>query len=313
MHRTKPLLRAFLPFIFSTKSGAYSTMPGVIDSHLHIWASSTESSSFPYASDQDPPPSLQNAASADFLLKQMEDAGVDGALIVQPINHKFDHSYVADAIKKHPTKFKGMLLHDPSLSAEMAVDRLEQLVLQGFVGVRFNPYLWAEGTSMSTGAGLAVYKRCAELNLPVGIMCFKGLDLHYDKVVELIKQSPNTVCILDHMGFCALNEKGDKQFHQLLSLAQYQNVFVKISALFRNTGDVDSYPYDKLKTGRFDPLMEKFRADRLMLGTDFPFVTETEGGYKGAVETVKSWVDDEIARNAVMGGTAEKVFGKWTS
>jgi len=24
----------------------------------------------------------------------MEEAGVDGALIVQPINHKFDHSYV---------------------------------------------------------------------------------------------------------------------------------------------------------------------------------------------------------------------------
>lgn len=27
-------------------------------------------------------------------LQCMEEAGVDGALIVQPINHKFDHSYV---------------------------------------------------------------------------------------------------------------------------------------------------------------------------------------------------------------------------
>lgn len=29
-----------------------------------------------------------------FFLQRMEEAGVDGALIVQPINHKFDHSYV---------------------------------------------------------------------------------------------------------------------------------------------------------------------------------------------------------------------------
>jgi predicted TIM-barrel fold metal-dependent hydrolase len=57
--------------------------------------------------------------------------------------------------------------------------------------------------------------------------------------------------------------------------------------------------------------MERFGATRLMMGTDFPFVTETEGGYRGAVETVKSWIGDEEERNAVMGGTAERVFGKW--
>ncbi|KAL3801254.1 hypothetical protein HJC23_012654 [Cyclotella cryptica] len=296
---------------FNTISAFPASMPRIIDSHLHIWATSSESTSFPYAPDQIPPSALQNLASADCLLKHMEAAGVDGALIVQPINHKYDHSYVADAIKKHPTKFKGMMLHDPSLSAEMAVSRLEQLVLQGFVGVRFNPYLWADGASMSSESGLSVYKRCGELNLPVGIMCFKGLDLHYEDIVQLIQKSPDTVCILDHLGFCALTEKGNKQFEQLLSLAQYPNVLVKISALFRNTDSLDSFPYNKLKTHRFDPLMERFGATRLLMGTDFPYVIETEGGYKGAVETVKSWLGEGEERDAVMGGTAERVFGEW--
>lgn len=286
-------------------------MPRIIDSHLHIWATSSESSFFPYAPDQAPPSSLQDVASADCLLQQMEAVGIDGALIVQPINHKYDHSYVAQAIKRHPTKFKGMMLHDPSLSAEMAVNRLEELVLQGFVGVRFNPYLWADGAAMSSESGISVYKRCGELNLPVGIMCFKGLDLHYEDILQLIRHSPDTVCILDHLGFCALTEKGDKQFEQLLSLAQYPNVLVKISALFRNTDNLDSFPYNKLKTRRFDPLMERFGATRLMMGTDFPFVTEVEGGYSGAVETVKSWIEDEEERDAVMGGTAERAFRKW--
>lgn len=30
--------------------------------------------------------------------QSFEEAGVDGALIVQPINHKFDHSYVSSVI-----------------------------------------------------------------------------------------------------------------------------------------------------------------------------------------------------------------------
>lgn len=31
----------------------------------------------------------------------MEEAGVDGALIVQPINHKFDHSYVTRFVQHY--------------------------------------------------------------------------------------------------------------------------------------------------------------------------------------------------------------------
>ena len=116
------------------------------------------------------------------------------------------------------------------------------------------------------------------------------------------------------MGFCALSTKGDEQFEQLLSLAKYDNVYVKISALFRNVGDSGSdvkFPYDAIKTERFVPLLKHYGADRLMMGTDFPFVLETEGGYRGAVETVKSWTEEGAERDAVMGGTAERLFGKW--
>ena len=245
----------------------------------------------------------------------MNNAGVDGALIVQPINHKFDHSYVANAMKEHPTKFKGMMLHDPSLSSKLAVERLEELVLSGFVGVRFNPYLWPEGKLMSEngGCGLAVYRRCGEMKIPVGVMCFKGLGLHIDDILNLIDKSPDTPLILDHLGFCALNEEGDKAFEQLLSLAKYPNVYVKVSALFRNTGEEDSYPYEKVKSERFLPLMEAFGAERLMMGSDFPFVLETEGSYKGSIETVKSWIPEDGAdRSALLGGTAERLFGKWS-
>lgn len=100
----------------------------------------------------------------------------------------------------------------------------------------------------------------------------------------------------------------------MLSLAKHPNVYVKVLALFRNTGDVDAYPYHKeVKSKRFDPLMEAFGAKRLMIGSDFPFVSETEQGYKGAVNTVKSWVSEVSDLDAVMGGTAESLFGIWKS
>lgn len=284
----------------------------VIDAHLHVWATSSESSlRYPY--DQPPPPTLQDIASPEALLECMKKAGVGGALIVQPINHKFDHTYVSDAIAKYPTKFKGMLLHDPSLPPEFALERLEQLILSGFVGVRFNPYLWEDGKLMSddSSGGLEVYKRCAELQVPVGIMCFKGLNVHIDDILALISKSPETKLILDHIGFCALNEEGDRAFDALLNLARHPNVYVKISAMFRNTGDVDSYPYEMIREKRFIPLLRSYGVERLMMGSDFPYVLETEGSYKGAIETVKSWLAPGKEMDAVMGGTAQGLFGSW--
>ena len=286
----------------------------VIDSHLHIWASEQELAIFPYAEGQDPPESLASAASTAELLKQMDEADVAGALIVQPINHRFDHSYVIDAMKKHPSRFKGMLLHDPSLPEDEAVTRLEDLALKGFVGVRFNPYLWNKTGAkswepMSAGAGLATYKRCAELNMPVGVMCFQGLDLHYDDILELLKASPSTRMILDHFAFASLTDQGDSNFKMLLDLSVYPQVYVKVSALFRQG---DPAPYERVKQARLDPLLQAFGCNRLMFGSDFPFVLEQKEQYKGTVDLVSKWLsEDKEANAAVMGGTAESVFGAW--
>eukprot|EP00534_Pseudo-nitzschia_fraudulenta_P002598 CAMPEP_0201119790 /NCGR_PEP_ID=MMETSP0850-20130426/3904_1 /ASSEMBLY_ACC=CAM_ASM_000622 /TAXON_ID=183588 /ORGANISM="Pseudo-nitzschia fraudulenta, Strain WWA7" /LENGTH=284 /DNA_ID=CAMNT_0047385655 /DNA_START=163 /DNA_END=1017 /DNA_ORIENTATION=+ len=278
-----------------------------IDSHLHVWASSADSATYPYAPNQTPPDALLDIASTSSLLEHMSNAGVDGALIVQPINHQYDHRYVKDAMKDHPSKLKGMMLFDPKISdAETALVRFEELALQGFVGVRFNPYLF-EGKMSDNEAAVKIFKRCAELKFPVGIMCFKGIELHYDDIVSLCNASPETVVVLDHFGFASVQNQD--QFDKVLSLND-RNVVVKISALFRQG---DAAPYEKVKTERFEPLLEAYGADRLMFGTDFPYVTQEEIGYKGAVETVSSWMRDRSAeeKSAVMGGTAERLFGVW--
>ena len=316
LYQLVPFASAFSTETMRSPSASASGPPTkVIDSHLHVWASRDEADkSYPYATGQEPPQNLADKASTSELLKQMDQARVDGALIVQPINHKFDHTYVEAAIREHPSKLKGMLLLDPSLPPAEAVQRLEELALKGFVGVRFNPYLWPEGHLMSEkgGCGEAVLKRCAELKMPVGIMVFKGLEHHFEDICSLIELSPETTIILDHFGFTGLNDDGEKAFEQLLTLAEHQNVNVKISALFRVAAD-DPYPYDDVRARRFIPLLRKFGAERLMLGTDFPFVLQEDGGYCGTIRLIKSWMADvsEEERANVMGGTAERLFGPW--
>lgn len=318
LYQPVPLASAFsMDMMSSSASTSKPRATKVIDSHLHVWASRDEAAkSYPYAEGQEPPQNLADRASTLELLKQMDQAGVDGALIVQPINHKFDHSYVEAAIREHPSKFKGMLLVDPSLPPADAVQRLEELALKGFVGVRFNPYLWPKGHLMSEkgGCGEAVFKRCAELQMPVGIMVFKGLEHHFEDICSLIESSPETAVILDHLGFTGLNNDGNKAFKKLLTLAKYQNVNVKISALFRVAGPGnDPYPYEGVRAKRFVPLLQEFGADRLLAGTDFPFVLEEDGGYCGTIRLIQSWLADasEKERAIVMGGTAERLFGPW--
>ncbi|XP_027188861.1 uncharacterized protein [Cicer arietinum] len=141
----------------------------VIDSHLHVWASSQEAGKFPYSPGQEP----NLPGHVDFLLQCMEEAGVDGALIVQPINHKFDHSYVTSVLKKYPAKFFGCCLANPADDGS-GLKQLEHLVLKdGYRAVRFNPYLWPSGEKMTNEIGKAIFKRAGELHVPVNFMCMK--------------------------------------------------------------------------------------------------------------------------------------------
>ena len=308
-----------------TSSAGGGARPAVIDSHLHVWANGADGASpggkFPYATGQEPPASLRDEATYEKLLEKMDCAGVDGALIVQPINHKYDHSYVSAAVAEHPNRFKGMLLMDPSAEVDEALTQLDDLRSKGFVGVRFNPYLWPQvddnkwkPMSEDGTAGLAVYRRCAELNMPVGIMCFKGLKLHYDDILSLLEKSPDTPVVLDHFGFTSVDDDDPDAFEKLVGLARYPNVNVKVSALFRLG---DGHPYERVRRERILPLLEAYGPDRLMFGTDFPFILEQPGGYDaGAKAIVESWLDEEFGddpagRDAVMGGTAERLFGRW--
>jgi hypothetical protein len=56
-----------------------------------------------------------------------QGAGVSGAMIVQPANHMYDHSYVTSVLQQHPDKFVGCLLADPTTGRHPKTSVLNQI------------------------------------------------------------------------------------------------------------------------------------------------------------------------------------------
>ncbi|KAH9708082.1 Amidohydro-rel domain-containing protein [Citrus sinensis] len=255
----------------------------IIDSHLHVWASPEEC---------------------------MEEASVDGALIVQPINHKFDHSLVTSVLKKYPSKFVGCCLANPAEDV-IGIKQLEQLILKdGFRAVRFNPYLWPSGQQMTNEVGKAMFSKAGELGVPVGFMCMKGLNLHISEIEELCTEFPSTTVLLDHLAFCKppSNDEESLAFSNLLKLSRFPQVYVKFSALFRVSRM--PFPYQDLSSP-LSQVVSSFGANRVMWGSDFPYVVP-ECGYKGGREAA-SLIANEVPLSPselewIMGGTIMQLF-----
>lgn len=290
-------------------------MRGTIDAHVHLWG--TGDAPFPYAAGAPLPPAGMEASSdITALQRQLDGAGVLGALVVQPIHYMFDHSYVAKAVALN-SRLKGMALMDPLAGPQY----LETLKQQGFVGVRFNPALWPkrqDGTveMMSAARGARLFAQCGALGLPVGFMCFKGLARHAADIRMLLEMHPETRVVVDHWGFFLQDGvPDDESWAALLAMAAFPQVHLKVSAAFRNvTPEQDQAVALK---SRFLQLVDAYSPARLLWGSDWPYVSAapaTPTAYSEAAVLVAEWGwgrlgEDDVRR--VLRGTAEDLFGPW--
>lgn len=306
------------PVAMAASLGASSSEEGkplVLDAHLHVWPSPDD---HPYAPGKEPPASLAERSTAEALLERADAAGVHGALIVQPINLGFDHTYVADTIARYPGRFVGCCLADPTAGGG-GEKELKRLLFDGnggeggaFRAVRFNPGLWPEGERMTNDVGKAMYRLAGERGAPVGFMCFHGLHLHVEDIKALCTEFPDTPVLMDHFGFC----KGvdDPNWHSLLSLASFPQVSVKASAQFR-VAPAEIKPEWPYPTSgpQLRQLIDAFGPGRVVWGSDFPFVAE-QCGYERAAGIVNACGAELTPeeRDAVMGGTLAAMFpGGW--
>jgi L-fuconolactonase len=272
--RRRFLITSAAATITPTRPAASTASPLLIDAHVHVWK---HDPAFPFAPGTHPP---AEDASVETLLDLMQANHVARTVLIQVIHYRWDNSYLASILKRYRGKFHGVCRVNPEDPA--APDHLTQLTLQGFHGVRLSPAATAEGDWIRSALMRPLWRRCAELKVPMTILTPV---IRLPDLMPLIEKNPHLVVVIDHMADCALDHPD--QLQMLLVLARYPRVFVKISHIWSLSRQPfpyrDAYP-------QIRRLYDTFGPKRLMWGTDWP-ISLKELPYDQAVALYRDHLD----------------------
>jgi L-fuconolactonase len=272
---------------------AAPTSPLLIDSHVHVWK---HDPAFPFAPGAHPP---AEDASPETLLELMQANRVARTVLIQVSHYRWDNSYLASVLKQYPGKFHGVCRVNPEDPA--APDHLTQLTQQGFHGVRLSPAAGAEGDWIRSPLMPPLWRRCAELKVPMTILTPVT---RLPDLVPLIEQNPGLIVVIDHMADCPLDRPDQLQL--LVALARYPKVFVKFSHMWSLSRE--SFPY-RDADAQVKRLNDTFGSKRLMWGTDWPICLK-QLPYDKAVALFRGHLDflPSKERKQILSKTVQQVW-----
>lgn len=222
----------------------------VIDTHAHVFRRGLKlAPGRRYAPDYDAPLALY--------LEQLDRNGMSNGVLVQPSFLGTDNSYLVDCLNRANGRLRGIAVVDLAVS----VDELRMLDRAGVVGVRLNlvgqplPDLGAAewktllGNVKSMGWQVEIQRNAADL----AVLAPQLLD--HDITV-----------VLDH--YALPDPKlgvADSGFQSVLKLGTTRNVWVKVSAPYRN-----GVAGEDFAKAAYPLLRNAYGLDRLLWGSDWP-------------------------------------------
>jgi predicted TIM-barrel fold metal-dependent hydrolase len=271
----------------------------MIDGHVHVWAFDPDR--YPWQPTLRHVPVPTESATAEDLLGEMERAGVDGAVLVQPSVYGWDNSYLCDVLERHPGRFAGICLVDPHAGSAPA-DLRYWCAERGCRGLRLNLVAVPGDASWILGDVQGrILEVAAELAVPVQLQLVPA---QTDAVCELTRRFETVTFVADYLGLDAFHDGTGITAAERLA-AQPNTVFKLLSV---SQDSHDAFPWNDLL-----PLYERafaaFGPQRVIFGTDFPYV-RVRSSYGESVR----WVDtlsflSPATREAVVDGNAREVFG----
>lgn len=281
----------------------------VVDAHMHVW--SDQPDRFPFAHPFEPklkPPKI--AATVELLVDEMDRSGVTHCVLVQVIYHGWDNRYLAQCLKAHPKRFRGQGLIDPT--DPQAAKKLEFWVKEhGLSGMRFSPmYYKGKDGWLNAESSDPLWKKAGELG---AIFSFFLLAEQLPKLEDMVRRFPRVRVVIDHLARVNLEAKDPQaEIRQLLALARYPNVWVKVSEL-SVLSPSKTYPY----RDAFDlvkQVHQAFGSDRLLWGTGFPGATRAQAG-RPSLQQELDLIRKELPfltaqdREKILGRNAAKLWG----
>jgi predicted TIM-barrel fold metal-dependent hydrolase len=260
----------------------------IIDAQVHIWSQAVV-----------PTFGLHRKVSkftAEELLKEMDEAEVDAALIHPPFSWDPGSNLLAiEAARKYPDRFAVM--------GQFALDNPENRKLihgwrqqPGMMGLRWPLLSEPQQKWLSDGSLEWLWPAAEQEGLPIAMM--GGLFL--SKFRDIAARHPRLKMIVDH---CGLNRHGRDaeafvHLEELVALAKLPNVAVKATGAPHYS--TEAYPYRNIQDG-LHRIYDAFGPKRFFWGTD---ITRMPCSYRQCV----TFFTEELAW--LKGSELEDVMGR---
>jgi predicted TIM-barrel fold metal-dependent hydrolase len=199
---------------------------------------------------------------AEQLVAALDDAGVSGAVLVQPVGtYGFDNSYLADAVTVAPGRLVGNSVID--MQAVDRVDALAEWAGRGIGGTRLFNVPPADPPWLGTEASATVLARARALGVRVSA-CVLPPDLA--RLGALLEQAGDVPVALDHCGFADIGNPGSETLAALIALGAHPNLRLKVTTTILRMHP----PAVGDERDVVERLCTLFGVERLMWGSDYP-------------------------------------------
>lgn len=258
-----------MPSTLSSLHAATDSTTPIIDTHMHVWADDPQRYPFdhPYIDDFAGAP---HEATVEMLVDDMDRNDCTHAVLVQVIYHGWDNSYVADCVQRFPDRMQAHGLIDPT-DPQVADKLAYWMEERGLSGMRFSPIYYQDGRHggddwLDADHTHKLWRRAETLG---AVFNFFIAAPQLPKLETMVRAHPDVRVIVDHFSQIDLGaDDPEPDFQRLLKMADYPNVWVKVSELssVSASGEYpfpDAYPYVKR-------VFEAFGPDRLLFGTGYP-------------------------------------------
>ena len=231
----------------------------VVDSQVHIWGADTPARPWPKRAEAQRPIPL----GADDLLREMNEAGVDRAVIVPPSWEGDRNDLGIAASAAHPNRYAVMGRldpQDPRSRGTLANWRKQT----GMLGLRFTFHIPVLVTLLTDGHMDWVWGEAEKAGVPIYVLVPQTLVHLIDKVAE---KYPGLKITMDHLALSSSTKDTEafRDLDMLLAIAKRPNVAAKASALpCYSTG---KYPYRELQDN-IRRVYDAFGPKRMFWGTD---------------------------------------------
>ena len=225
----------------------------IVDAQVHIWSQNLPTN---------PSHRQITAFSVDDLLKEMDEAGVDAAVIHPPGWDPNSGPLAVEAARQHPDRLA--ILGNFPLDQESSHGLVGAWKQQhGMLGLRFTFQQPHQQTWLTDGTMDWVWDAAGRAGVPVAL----AASAFIPSVGQVAEQHPEVKLIIDHLG--RAGGKTDSEcfanLSEMLTLAKYPNVAIKATGAPSYSSE--AYPFRSIHE-YIHQVYDAFGPERMFWGTD---------------------------------------------